>query len=310
MQVVLALDAGTTSVRALAVDPSGAILAVSQQEFTQFYPEPGLIEHDPEEIWLAAANTLKDVSQQVEEMGHDIVCIGITNQRETSIIWDQDSGKPLHKLLDILKDKKYRNKSYTTQKGRKIVGKEFNINQIYKILNNQLYLGKINHKGEVYDGEHDSIIGQDLWDSVHAKMDKKQFTYSPKKTSEQPKLVGKLYDYLGHKLSPTYSYKYSSNGRYKMRYYINREISTQGKTASEFKRIRAELIDDVVLLTETQTKKAMLSYIKQERQLLEGAAGVAVAALIKQQKNLRGQKVGVVVCGGNISINTLQKIIK
>ena len=99
MQVVLALDAGTTSVRTLAVDPSGAILALSQQEFTQFYPEPGLIEHDPEEIWLAAASTLKDVSQQVEEMGHDIVCIGITNQRETSVIWDQDSGKPLHNAI-------------------------------------------------------------------------------------------------------------------------------------------------------------------------------------------------------------------
>ena len=68
MQVVLALDAGTTSVRTLAVDASGAILALSKQEFTQFYPEPGLIEHDPEEIWLAAANTLKDVSQQVEEI--------------------------------------------------------------------------------------------------------------------------------------------------------------------------------------------------------------------------------------------------
>ena len=99
MQVVLALDAGTTSVRTLAVDPSGAILALSQQEFTQFYPEPGLIEHDPEEIWLAAASTLKDVSQQVEEMGHDIACIGITNQRETSVIWDQDSGKPLHNAI-------------------------------------------------------------------------------------------------------------------------------------------------------------------------------------------------------------------
>ena len=71
-----------------------------------------------------------------------------------------------------------------------------------------------------------------------------------------------------------------------------------------------EIIDDLVLLTENQIKNAMLSYIKQERQLLEGAAGVAVAALIKQKKNLRGQKVGVVVCGGNISINTLQKIIK
>ncbi len=71
-----------------------------------------------------------------------------------------------------------------------------------------------------------------------------------------------------------------------------------------------EIIDDVVLLTETQIKKAMLSYIKEEHLLLEGAAGVAVGALIKQQKNLKGKKVGVVICGGNISIETLKKVIK
>ncbi len=99
LQVVLALDAGTTSVRTLAVSPSAEILTTSQQEFNQIYPKPGLIEHDPEEIWLAAANTLKEVSQRVAEMGHDVVCIGITNQRETSIIWDQDSGKPLHNAI-------------------------------------------------------------------------------------------------------------------------------------------------------------------------------------------------------------------
>ena len=99
LQVVLALDAGTTSVRTLAVDPSGGIIATSQQEFTQIYPEPGLIEHDPEEIWLAAANTLKKVSKQVEEMGYEIVSIGITNQRETAIIWDQESGTPLHNAI-------------------------------------------------------------------------------------------------------------------------------------------------------------------------------------------------------------------
>ena len=99
LQVVLALDAGTTSVRTLAVSPSAEILTTSQQEFNQIYPKPGLIEHDPEEIWLAAAKTLKEVSQRVAEMGHDVVCIGITNQRETSIIWDQDSGKPLHNAI-------------------------------------------------------------------------------------------------------------------------------------------------------------------------------------------------------------------
>ena len=99
LQVVLALDAGTTSVRTLAVDPSGGIIATSQQEFTQIYPEPGLIEHDPEEIWLAAANTLKKVSKRVEEMGYEIVSIGITYQRETAIIWDQESGTPLHNAI-------------------------------------------------------------------------------------------------------------------------------------------------------------------------------------------------------------------
>ena len=99
MEVVLALDAGTTSVRTLAIDPSGGILTTHQKEFTQLYPEPGLIEHDPEEIWLAAATTLEQVSRRVEEMGHDVVCIGITNQRETSIIWDPDSGKPLHNAI-------------------------------------------------------------------------------------------------------------------------------------------------------------------------------------------------------------------
>ena len=99
MDVVLALDAGTTSVRTLAVDSSGKILTSSQQEFSQYYPEPGLIEHDPEEIWLAAAKTLKNVSLEVEKTGHTVVAIGITNQRETAVIWDSVSGKPLQNAI-------------------------------------------------------------------------------------------------------------------------------------------------------------------------------------------------------------------
>ena len=99
MDVVLALDAGTTSVRTLAVDSSGKILTSSQQEFSQNYPEPGLIEHDPEEIWLAAAKTLKNVSVEVEKTGHTVVAIGITNQRETAVIWDSVSGEPLQNAI-------------------------------------------------------------------------------------------------------------------------------------------------------------------------------------------------------------------
>jgi len=99
MDVVLALDAGTTSVRTLAVDSSGKILTSSQQEFSQNYPEPGLIEHDAEEIWLAAAKTLKNVSVEVEKTGHTVVAIGITNQRETAVIWDSVSGEPLQNAI-------------------------------------------------------------------------------------------------------------------------------------------------------------------------------------------------------------------
>ena len=99
MDVVLALDAGTTSVRTLAVDSSGKILTSSQQEFSQNYPEPGLIEHDPEEIWLAAAKTLKNVSVEVKKTGHTVVAIGITNQRETAVIWDSVSGEPLQNAI-------------------------------------------------------------------------------------------------------------------------------------------------------------------------------------------------------------------
>ena len=117
------------------------------------------------------------------------------------------------------------------------------------------------HKLELYNGEHTAIIDKDLWNRVHSKMDKKQFVRQPQKQSERPKLVGKLYDYLGHRLSPTYSYKYSSNGRYKMRYYINREISTKGKTTSEFKRIRAELIDDVILAEINNLQEVLLKGI-------------------------------------------------
>ena len=99
MPAILALDQGTTSSRAILFDVKGSVLGVAQKEFEQHFPQPGWVEHDPEEIWLAAANTLKEVSERMEEMGHDIVCIGITNQRETSIIWDQDSGKPLHNAI-------------------------------------------------------------------------------------------------------------------------------------------------------------------------------------------------------------------
>ena len=90
MQVILALDQGTTSSRAIAFDETGAIVSVAQREFRQIYPQPGWVEHDPMEI----ASTQLAVADEASR-GSDVAAIGITNQRETTILWDRRTGQPL-----------------------------------------------------------------------------------------------------------------------------------------------------------------------------------------------------------------------
>jgi len=92
----VAIDAGTTGVRSLAVDESGTVRAVSYRELTQHFPRPGWVEHDPEEIWDHARATLAEVTAG----GHGPpAAIGITNQRETVVAWDRSTGRPLHRAL-------------------------------------------------------------------------------------------------------------------------------------------------------------------------------------------------------------------
>jgi len=93
---ILALDQGTTSSRAIAFDREGRPLAVSQKEFTQIFPKPGWVEHDPEEIWSSQKAVLEEV---VATMGCPPKAIGITNQRETTIVWDAISGKPVFNAI-------------------------------------------------------------------------------------------------------------------------------------------------------------------------------------------------------------------
>jgi glycerol kinase len=95
---VLALDQGTTSCRALAVNAQGRIAATSQQEFTQFYPQPGWVEHDANEIWSVQKRVLDSTVQKVGG-AERIAAIGITNQRETLVVWDRETGKPLHPAI-------------------------------------------------------------------------------------------------------------------------------------------------------------------------------------------------------------------
>ncbi len=95
---LLALDQGTTSSRALLIDSEGNIVKQAQKEFEQFFPEPGWVEHDPEEIWRSQSTVVKQV---LEGLGTDatIAGVGITNQRETSIIWDRKTGQAIHKAI-------------------------------------------------------------------------------------------------------------------------------------------------------------------------------------------------------------------
>jgi glycerol kinase len=92
---VLALDQGTTSSRAILFDRSGAVRGVAQREFPQIYPEPGWVEHDPEEIWSSQASVMEQVLAEANVRPGDVAAIGITNQRETTLLWDRSSGRPI-----------------------------------------------------------------------------------------------------------------------------------------------------------------------------------------------------------------------
>lgn len=96
---ILALDQGTTSSRAIVFDHDGAIVAVSQKEFTQFFPQPGWVEHDAEEIWSTQAGVAMEAITRAKVDSKDIAAIGITNQRETTIVWSRKTGKPIHKAI-------------------------------------------------------------------------------------------------------------------------------------------------------------------------------------------------------------------
>ncbi len=96
---ILALDQGTTSSRALLIDKKGHICVIAQKEFGQIYPRPGWVEHDPMEIWSSQYEVAIEVIKKMGISSDSIAGIGITNQRETTIVWDRDSGKPLSNAI-------------------------------------------------------------------------------------------------------------------------------------------------------------------------------------------------------------------
>lgn len=96
---ILAVDQGTTSSRAIIFDKKGKIKSVAQKEFTQFYPNPGWVEHDANEIWSSQAGVITEAITKAGLNAESIAAIGITNQRETTVIWDRDTGNPIHNAI-------------------------------------------------------------------------------------------------------------------------------------------------------------------------------------------------------------------
>src|SRR5262245_7717271 len=99
MASILALDQGTTSSRAIVFDHDGSIRAVAQQEFRQIFPQAGWVEHDAQEIWETQLATARAALAKASLKAKDVAAIGITNQRETTVVWDRKTGAPIHNAI-------------------------------------------------------------------------------------------------------------------------------------------------------------------------------------------------------------------
>jgi len=96
-QYILSIDQGTTSTRCILFDKKGSVVQIAQQEFNQYFPNPGWVEHDANEIWDSVVHTMRSVLQKVGK--NEVVAIGITNQRETTVVWDKRTGKPIYNAI-------------------------------------------------------------------------------------------------------------------------------------------------------------------------------------------------------------------
>lgn len=142
---IIAIDQGTTSSRAVLFDSNAKMVAMEQQEFKQYFPKSGWVEHDPEEIWSSQSKVLTDLIENNNINATDIAAIGITNQRETTIVWDKNSGKAVYKAIvwqdkrtstfcDKLKEEGY--ESYVSDNTGLVLDSYFSGTKVNWILNN------------------------------------------------------------------------------------------------------------------------------------------------------------------------------
>ena len=173
---ILSLDQGTTSSRAIVFDHDGLPVATSQKEFTQFFPKPGWVEHDAEEIWSTQAGVAMEAITRAGLGSDDISSIGITNQRETTVVWNRKSGKPVHKAI-VWQDRrtsefcdKLKNEGYGSLIRKKtglIIDAYFSATKIKWILDNVQGARKLAEKGDLAFGTIDSWL---IWNLTGGKL--------------------------------------------------------------------------------------------------------------------------------------------
>jgi glycerol kinase len=106
-KLILSIDQGTTSSRSILFNLKGKKIFSSQHEFKQLFPNPGWVEHNPEEIWKVTLKTIKEAIKKSKSLKAKIISIGITNQRETTILWDKITGKPVYNAI-VWQDRRHK----------------------------------------------------------------------------------------------------------------------------------------------------------------------------------------------------------
>jgi glycerol kinase len=173
---ILALDQGTTSSRAIVFDHSGLPVATAQKEFTQIYPKPGWVEHNPEEIWSSQMEVAAEVLAKAGLKSANIATIGITNQRETAVVWDRVTGKPVYNAIvwqdrrtaDFCDNLKNEGKGQLIQKKTGlIIDAYFSATKIRWILENVKEARSLAEKGRLAFGTVDSWL---IWNLTRGKL--------------------------------------------------------------------------------------------------------------------------------------------
>ena len=176
MKYLLALDQGTTSSRALVIDETGKVVAVAQKEFTQIFPQPGWVEHDPNEIWASQIGVAADALGRAGISAKDVAAIGITNQRETAVVWDRKTGEPIHNAI-VWQDRRTAPicdkmkadglESMVTQKSGLVIDAYFSGTKVQWLLDNVPGARDKANRGELAFGTIDSWL---IWKLTDGKV--------------------------------------------------------------------------------------------------------------------------------------------